>query len=150
MKRKLQLFAGEKWSTEQKMTKQVVVSFLAISDIYHLYYAPCICQKTLFPIHRAVIHRKALVCASCLAELGISEEHQLLCLVVPWAIQQLLLFFCYLILKDNVKVADWPHQLKSCPLWLWYRYGIGPGHSWHPWIYHLMLLGPSGRTDLNV
>lgn len=65
------------------MTKQVVTSFLAISDIYHLYYTSCICQKTLFPIHHAAIYRKALVCASCLAELGVSEEHQLLRLVVP-------------------------------------------------------------------
>lgn len=34
-------------------------------------------KKTLFSIHCAATCGKALVCASCLAELGVSEDHQL-------------------------------------------------------------------------
>lgn len=34
-------------------------------------------KKPLFSIHCAVTCGKALVCASCLAELGVSEDHQL-------------------------------------------------------------------------
>lgn len=105
-------------------------------------------EKLLFPIHCAVTCGKALLCASCLAELEVSEDHQLFVRLCP----ELFCIFFYPILKANVKVeartCQIGHTRQKTALC---EHDVGPwAHSWDPCLYLLLFLGPSGRTDLKA